>query len=428
MSRLVRKARCALEVVRDPVSGVQVHVGRLRSGPRIALVPMPGFRSVECAIAVPYGALEQRLGRRRIPAGVAHFLEHLMFQTPQGDAFEHFAQRGASANAWTSHDHTAYIVSCASDLTGSLELLIGMLGSFTLPSGRVELERDIILQEMAIYDDDPGWRGQGGLLARMYPRHPLRDDIVGTRQSVEQIDEALLRAAFDAWYAPADWHIALAGPFDPREVADWLDGRIDRHTRSRGGPRSPRARAVVARPGSRRIAMGLAHTHHLTGLPITPLGTRPARRRQRVVLRAALDLLFDDGGRVQDELYSAGLVDEQLGAWFDNDQDYAHGVISAVVDDPRAYVRVLEAAWTRAMQVRPRVSTEESTRARNALQGSHLRRFGSVESTCAWALDSLLDARPFDDLATQLEHLDAPLLGRAMKQLHAAPRIRIVLR
>lgn len=427
MSRLARRPRCELRQVRDSVSGVQVYEGRLPSGPRIALVPMPGFRSVECAVAVPFGALEQQLGSRAIPAGVAHFLEHLMFQTPEGDAFEHFAQRGASANAWTSHDHTAYIVSCASDLTGTLELLLGMLGSFTLPPGRVALERDIILQEMAIYDDDPGWRGQGGLLARMYPRHPLRDDIVGTRESVACIDEELLRAAFEAWYTPADWHIALAGPFDPQEVAEWMEARIARHARRRGPRRKARLRAAPAAAGSQRIAMGLTQAHHLTGLPITPAGTRPARRRQRVTMRAALDLLFDDGGRVQDALYARGLVDEQLGAWFEADHDYAHGVISAVVDDPEAYVRALEAAWTRAVQVRPRVSTTESRRARNALQGGHLRRFGSVESTCAWALDSLLDARPFDDMAARLDQLDAASLGRAMKQLHAAPRIRIVL-
>jgi len=112
-----------------------------------------------------------------VPDGIAHYLEHKLFEGKQGDAFKLFAKTGASANAYTSFDKTAYLFSCTDNFEASLNILLDFVQSPYFTKENVEKERGIIAQEIKMYEDSPEWKSYINLLGALYQSHPVKLDI-----------------------------------------------------------------------------------------------------------------------------------------------------------------------------------------------------------------------------------------------------------
>lgn len=187
----------------------------LPSGLTVIVRPMPGYSSAHCIYATRFGSIDRRfrLGEREIslPAGVAHFLEHKMFEDEEGDAFAKYAKTGANANAFTSFDRTCYIFTAAGRLDESLDILLGMVGNPYFTEQTIAKEQGIIGQEIKMYDDSPDWRLVMGLCAGLYHNHPIRSDIAGTVESIARITPDMLYDCCAAFYAPSNMVLAAAG-------------------------------------------------------------------------------------------------------------------------------------------------------------------------------------------------------------------------
>ena len=145
------------------------------------------------------------------PAGVAHFLEHKMFEDEDGDAFAKFAKTGANANAFTAFDRTCYLFTATEQLDESLDVLLGMVGHPYFTEQTIAKEQGIIGQEIKMYDDSPDWRLITGLCECLYHSHPIRSDIAGTVESIAEITPEMLYDCCKAFYAPGNMVLAAAG-------------------------------------------------------------------------------------------------------------------------------------------------------------------------------------------------------------------------
>ncbi|MDR2909048.1 MAG: insulinase family protein, partial [Oscillospiraceae bacterium] len=156
------------------------------SGLTILLYPMQGFTGSYALFATNYGSVDETFKTKNddslltVPAGIAHFLEHKLFESEEGDAFSRFAKTGASPNAYTSFDRTAYLFSCSENFKESIEILLDFVTHPWFTPETVEKEQGIIGQEIRMYDDDPDWRVYFNLLGALYSNHPVRTDIAGT--------------------------------------------------------------------------------------------------------------------------------------------------------------------------------------------------------------------------------------------------------
>ena len=146
-----------------------------------------------------------------IPAGVAHFLEHKMFENEDGDAFEKFARTGAQANAFTSFDKTCYIFSATSNIEESLDILLSFVTQPYFTKETVEKEQGIIGQEIKMYDDSANWRMLFGVLEGLFVNHTVRDDIAGTVESISYITDKMLYDCAKAFYSPSQMFLSVAG-------------------------------------------------------------------------------------------------------------------------------------------------------------------------------------------------------------------------
>lgn len=196
----------------------------LPSGLTVLVRPMPGYAAAHAVVAARFGSIDVhfRLDGQELtlPAGVAHYLEHKMFEDQEGDAFAKFARTGANANAFTSFDRTCYYFTATSAVDESLDVLLGMLTHPYFTDETVAKEQGIIAQEIKMYEDSPDWRLVTELCQCLYHSHPIRVDIAGTCDSIARITPAMLYDCCQAFYAPANLVLAAAGNLTARQVLD----------------------------------------------------------------------------------------------------------------------------------------------------------------------------------------------------------------
>ena len=196
----------------------------LPSGLTVLVRSMPDYGSVHAEYATRFGSIDRDFvldGKPvHLPAGVAHFLEHKMFESEDGDAFSKYAKTGANANAFTSFDQTCYVFTATRQVDESLDILLSMVGRPYFTEATIQKEQGIIGQEIRMYDDNPDWRMLFALCGCLYENHPIRSDIAGTVESIAEITPEMLYACTDAFYDPANMVLAVAGGVTTRQVLE----------------------------------------------------------------------------------------------------------------------------------------------------------------------------------------------------------------
>ena len=156
----------------------------------------PQYNAAYAVVGTKYGSIDTCCSgngeKTQVPEGIAHFLEHKLFESEDGDAFTKYAATGAYANAYTSFDRTCYLFSCSDRFYDNLGILLDFVQSPYFTAETVQKEQGIIGQEIRMYDDNPEWRVMFNMLLAMYKKHPVRIDIAGTVESIAEIDDKLL--------------------------------------------------------------------------------------------------------------------------------------------------------------------------------------------------------------------------------------------
>lgn len=163
---------------------------------------------------IPYGEKE----KVKVPDGIAHFLEHKLFEKEDGDVFQLFGKQGASANAFTSFTKTSYLFSTTDQVEKNLTTLIDFVQAPYFTEETVNKEKGIIGQEIQMYEDDPNWRMFFGILNNLYPTHPLHIDIAGTVESIDKITAQDLYTCYRTFYQPSNMVLFVVGKMEPEKL------------------------------------------------------------------------------------------------------------------------------------------------------------------------------------------------------------------
>ncbi len=200
------------------------------SGLKIVICPKEGFNSTYAVIGTNFGSINSTFihdGKKvTVPAGTAHYLEHKLFESEEGDAFARYAKTGASANAYTSFDVTCYLFSCTERFDESLEILFDLMQSPYFTEETVAKEQGIIGQEIKMYQDNPEWKVMMNLLEAMYVSHPINTDIAGTVDSIAEITPEILYECYNSYYNLHNMILCIAGDVDPEEVLAVADKKL----------------------------------------------------------------------------------------------------------------------------------------------------------------------------------------------------------
>ena len=187
------------EIIRSELAGESCLYCKHPTGLDIFIKEMEGYHSAYALFATKYGSINTRFRLRgeadfaEVPEGIAHFLEHKLFENEDCDAFEQYAKTGASANAYTSFDQTAYLFGCSEHFTDSLRILINTVQNPYFTQETVDKEQGIIAQEIRMGEDNPGLAIYYNLLKMLYAHHPIRDRVAGTVESIAILQTKLRR-------------------------------------------------------------------------------------------------------------------------------------------------------------------------------------------------------------------------------------------
>ena len=296
-----------------PKIGEVLYRDTLPNGLSLSVMPKPGYSRCHAYFATNYGGADRRfrLGGEFVdtPAGVAHFLEHKMFDMPDGsNALSEMAARGANPNAYTSAGLTAYFFDCTSDFYENLEFLLRFVSTPYFTEESVRKEQGIIAQEIKMYEDEPDSVIFYELMRCLYEHHPIRDDVAGTVESISEITPQTLYDCHKVFYAPGNMSLCVVGDVDPEKVR----AAALRILRSDAGEKPGRDYGESERLLPRRSrfyrSMEVSAPQFMAGCKLSAESSGEASLRQKLLAGAALSYLYSRSSPFYTRLYSEGLI------------------------------------------------------------------------------------------------------------------------
>ncbi|MBW4828915.1 MAG: insulinase family protein [Clostridiaceae bacterium] len=349
-------------------------------------MPKSGYMKKYAVFATQYGSNDNKfipIGEKEaieVPEGIAHFLEHKLFEEPDENIFDKFSEFGASVNAYTNFNQTAYLFSCTDNFYENLELLIKFVQNPYFTDENVEKEKGIIAQEIKMYEDNPGWKVFFNCLTGMYHNHPVKTDIAGTVESIRKIDKEILYTCYNTFYHPKNMVLFLVGDISFEEVVKVVDSsekkdiKLDVEEITRIYPEEPK-----------EIKEKYIEEKLVTSIPIFIIGFKDDELglegkelvKREIVTNILLEMLFGKSSKFYQELYSEGLIDASFGGQYVGHKNYGHSIVAGQSYKPEV---VLERINTYLEEIRNEgLNEEDFERIKNKDIGSNIMGFNSVE-------------------------------------------------
>ena len=368
-----------------PQLGETLYMDVLENGLRLCVLPRPGFSRKLAYFVTDFGAIHTDFlleGREiHTPAGIAHFLEHKMFELPgDRDVSAELAELGAVTNAFTSHDMTAYYIGCTENFEPALKLLLEFVSTPYFTEESVQKEIGIIDQEIGMDADSPDSTCFKNLMTSMYREHPIRTDVLGTSGSIRQITPELLHDCHRAFYTPGNMMLCVIGDVEPDRVAEIALEILGSGKKSVGQKLRPWNEDMEIPRSQIRDEMEVAMPMFNLGFKCEPLGAGEAAIRQEIIGDLAAEALFGESSELYLKLYEEGLIDSSFGGGFETIDGMAMLLCSGDSDDAY-YVRqqILQQAERIA---REGIDEEVFRRMKRSAFGRRVRDLDSFDSTC----------------------------------------------
>jgi predicted Zn-dependent peptidase len=316
---------------------------KMSNGLNVYILPKKGFNKTYCTFTTKYGSVDNTfvpLGKDeyvKVPDGIAHFLEHKLFEKEDGDVFQQFSRQGASANAFTSFTRTAYLFSSTSDVEKNLETLIDFVQSPYFSEKTVEKEKGIIGQEITMYDDNPDWRLYFGLIQNLYQNHPVKIDIAGTIESIAEIDKDWLYECYNTFYHPSNMLLFIVGPVDPEKIMTQVrENQAKKDYKDMPEiKRKFEEEPTQAAEKKQVLQMNVQTSKTLLGIKALHVDqTGEVLLKNELTMNVLLDLLFGKSSDNYNKLYDEGLVDETFSYDYTQEQGFGFAMVGGDTAEP----------------------------------------------------------------------------------------------
>ena len=374
-----------MELTHYPMLDEDVFRATLSNGLTVALVRRQGFTKRLAYFVTDYGSIHTEFdfeGRHYVaPAGVAHYLEHKMFDMPGGrDVSAEFASMGAMTNAFTSYDITAYYFSCTENFEDCLRLLLEFVSTPYFTQESVTKEQGIIDQEIGMNADAPDSRIFEDLMANLYVNHPIRVPILGTSETIREITPEILTVCHKAFYTPGNMMLCVVGDVEPEKITAIAEEILGTEPREVGKKRNTWPEALEVSVPKVEREMEVAMPMFNMAFKCVPTENGESGIRREMVADLAAEALFGESSELYLRLYEEGLIDSSFGGGFETIDGCAMLMCSGDSDDPMA---VRDAILAHAKKlVAEGVSEEDFMRMKRSALGRRIRELDSFDSTC----------------------------------------------
>lgn len=368
----------------DPFLDERIMETTLANGLPIKIVPKPGFSKKYAYFVTRYGSIDTKFrwnGREfTTPDGVAHYLEHKMFDLPDRDVMQEFSALGANPNAFTNFFMTAYYFSCTEHFLQCLRLLLTYVSTPYFTQESVEKERGIIEQEIRMCEDRSDIKVEEDLFAALFRHHPARVPIAGTVESIGKITAQTLLDCYRAFYTPSNMILCVVGDVDPEEVVRTAEEILPPE-------RQPAAERDYGPPEDLRCYKNRMERRMDVAMPTFQMGVQcpwpgrgPAGMRQQIVGDLAAEALMGESSALYLQLYEQGLIDASFGAGYEDLPGVALLSCGGDSRDPQAVQAAILAEAERLG--REGIEEDMFQRLKKSALGRRVRGLDSFDGTC----------------------------------------------
>lgn len=355
------------------------------SGLHVQIIPKEGYNKKFAILTVDFGSVNTEFilpGEKevtKVPGGIAHFLEHKLFEQKDADILEQFARLGASANAATSFSRTYYYFTATENFEECFDLLLYFVFNPYLTKENVEKEKGIITQEINMYLDNPYFISSMNLQRAIYHNNPIRNDIAGTCEDIMSIDVDVLKKVYNAFYTPSNMSLVVVGDVNPDNITPAVDKAFN-HIKKVDLPK----RVSWNEPSCLNEAR--VEEKMSVAMPIFCIGFKDdnekyigsERVRREMAGGILSNMLFGPTSEFYEKMYNKGIINQSFYAGYDIERDFAFFTmggesehVDELIDEIKEYIRQLDENG---------IDEEEFLMIRNSMEGEMIRAFNSPES------------------------------------------------
>ncbi len=361
-----------------------IYEGVHSTGLRVYVIPKKGYSKTYAIYGTKFGSVNNRfvpLGTDAditVPDGVAHFLEHKMFEQPDGsNAFDTFSKYGANANAFTSFTNTCYLFSCTNYFKECFTHLLSYVQQPYFTDENIKKEQGIIGQEIKMYDDDGEWVVEFNMLKALYSQNPVRIDIAGTVESISEIDTDVLYNCYNTYYNPANMVVAVSGDIDPQIVFDLVEQTVKNRQNGKVTSIYPDEPEAVAQKYI-EARSSVAKTICNIGFKDNYLKTGDELIKREAVLKLIVNILAGKSSDFYRENYESGLINDTFGTDVMTELPFSCISFGGECEEPKLLKeKILASADKYRTQG---FNKDEFERIKRSFFGSFIRSFNNVET------------------------------------------------
>ena len=315
----------------------KAYIEKLENGMTVIIIPKNTTKKKYVIWGVNFGSIDNHFkvdGEEiYIPDGVAHFLEHKMFEQENGkNSLDTLMALGIDANAYTTSDHTAYLFECTDHFYEGLDELMNYVQNPYFTNENVEKEKGIIAQEIRMYDDDPGWQLYMGILDCLYKNNPIKVDIAGTVESISKITPEVLYKCYNTFYALDNMTLVICGDFEPEKLLEEVKKRL---TKNKTYEKIER----IYPEKEKTINKKYVEKNMNVSMPIFAIGIKDVSKmdseivKKHIAIEILLNMIIGKSSDLYKKMYNQGLLLEEPSIDYEFSEEYAHIVISGQSND-----------------------------------------------------------------------------------------------
>lgn len=329
-----------MKIIENSKVKEKLYVEKLENGLTIMIIPKKGIQKKYVIWGTNYGSNDSKFvvpgetEETEVPKGVAHFLEHKMFEQESGvNSLDTLTALGVEANAYTTNDHTAYLFECTENFYPALDELMNYVQHPYFTDENVEKEKGIIGQEIMMYDDYPEWKVYLNALEAMYHEHPVKLDITGTIETISHIDKEILYKCYNTFYNPSNMAMVVCGDFEPEKLLEEIKSRLVKKEANGEIKRiyPEEAETIV----QEKIEQNMDVSQPLFTIGIKDkVADNKEKVRKHIAIEILLNMIIGKSSKLYKELYDEGLLFSVPSIDYEFSRGYAHILVTGQSPEP----------------------------------------------------------------------------------------------
>ena len=423
-----------MQVIENLKVKEKLYLEKLDNGLTVMVIPKPGIQKKYMIWGTNYGSNDSTFivpGEEKettVPKGVAHFLEHKLFEQENGtNSLDVLTSLGVEANAYTTNDHTAYLFEATDNFYEAMDELMDYVQHPYFTDENVEKEKGIIGQEIMMYDDYPEWKVYLNAMQAMYHNNPIKIDITGTIETISKIDKEILYKCYNTFYNPSNMAIVICGDFKPKEMIEEVKKRLI-ESKSNGKieriyPEEPEnivqekieQKLEVSRP---LYTIGIKDT-----VDKCSIENKNEIIRKHIAIEILLNLLIGRSSNLYKKLYNEGIISSQPSLEYEFSKTYAHVLITGQSNNPE---KVYDELKKEIQEFKNKgINEKDFDRIKKMIYGGYVKEYNDVADISRMFLSDYFKGVNSFDYLEEIQGLNVEYLNQVLNDVFKEEKMLI---